>query len=98
MDRAKEWGGGQKVGRVRTTGRRGGHAPLAELHEIARSYVNYLQPAFKLKSKTREGAKVVKKYHVSATPYERLLSDDRLTDKCKKSCGKRSLRLTQCSC
>ncbi len=58
-------------------------AALAELHEVARLYVNFFQPSFKLKSKTREGAKVVKKYHVPATPYERLLSDDRVTDECK---------------
>jgi hypothetical protein len=58
-------------------------AALAELHDVARLYVNFFQPSFKLKSKTREGAKVVKKYHVPATPYERLLSDDRVTDKCK---------------
>jgi hypothetical protein len=35
-------------------------AALAELHEVARLYVNFFQPSFKLKSKTREGAKVVK--------------------------------------
>jgi hypothetical protein len=58
-------------------------AALAELHEVARLYVNFFQPSFKLKSKTREGAKVVKKYHVPTTPYERLLSDDRVTDECK---------------
>jgi hypothetical protein len=58
-------------------------AALAELHEVARLYVNFFQPSFKLKSKTREGAKVMKKYHVPATPYERLLSDARVTDECK---------------
>jgi hypothetical protein len=56
---------------------------LAELHEVARLYVNFFQPSFKLKSKIREGAKVMKKYHLPATPYERLLSDDRVTDECK---------------
>ena len=59
-------------------------AALAQLHEAARLYVNFFQPSFKLKSKTREGARVVKKYHVPATPYERLLSDDRVTDECKR--------------
>jgi hypothetical protein len=58
-------------------------AALAELHEVARLYVNFFQPSFKLKSKIREGAKVIKKYHVPATPYERLLSDDRVPDECK---------------
>lgn len=59
-------------------------AALGKLHEVARLYVNFFQPSFKLKSKTRAGAKVTKKYHVPATPYERLLTDDRVTDKSKK--------------
>ncbi len=59
-------------------------AALGKLHEVARLYVNFFQPSFKLKSKTRAGAKVMKKYHLPATPYERLLSDDRVTDECKK--------------
>ena len=33
---------------------------LAKLHEVARLYVNFFQPSFKLKSKTREGAKVIR--------------------------------------
>jgi hypothetical protein len=45
---------------------------LGGLHEVARLYVNFFQPSFKLKSKMREGAKVTKKYHLPATPYERL--------------------------
>jgi hypothetical protein len=40
--------------------------------------VNFFQPSFKLKSKTREGGKGVKKYHEPATPYEQLLADDRV--------------------
>ena len=51
---------------------------LADLHKVARLYVNFFQPSFKLKSKTREGAKVTKKYHAPATPYEQLLADDRV--------------------
>jgi len=56
---------------------------LGKLHEIARLYVNFFQPSFKLKSKTREGAKVRKKYEKPATPYERLLASDRVTVQCK---------------
>lgn len=44
-----------------------------------RLYVNYFQPCFKLKSKVREGAKVIKKYHAPATPAERLLASDRVS-------------------
>jgi len=52
---------------------------LARLHEVVRLYVNYFQPSFKLKSKVREGAKVIKKYHAPATPAERLLASDRVS-------------------
>jgi hypothetical protein len=52
---------------------------LATLHEAARLHVNFFQPSFKLKSKSREGAKVTKKYHPPATPYERLMGSDRIT-------------------
>jgi hypothetical protein len=56
---------------------------LGALHDVARLYVNFFQPSFKLKSKVRVGAKVTKTYHVPATPYERLLASDRVTDQCK---------------
>jgi hypothetical protein len=46
---------------------------LAQLFQVVRLYVNYFQPSFKLRSKTREGAKVKKLYHKPATPCERLL-------------------------
>jgi hypothetical protein len=58
-------------------------AALGKLHAVARLYVNFFQPSFKLKSKTRAGAKVTKKYHLPATPYERLLTDNRVTDDSK---------------
>jgi len=58
---------------------------LGNLHEVARLYVNFFQPSFKLKSKTRQGAKVSEKYEAPATPYERLLASGRVTDKCKEN-------------
>ena len=51
---------------------------LGSLHEAARLYVNFFQPSFKLKSKVREGPKVTKQYYRPATPYERILSSDRV--------------------
>jgi hypothetical protein len=57
---------------------------LGELHDVVRLYVNFFQPSFKLKSKIREGAKVKKKYYLPATPYERLLANDRVTNECKE--------------
>jgi hypothetical protein len=47
---------------------------LAGLFQAVRLYVNYFQPSFKLRSKTRTGAKVKKIYHPPATPCERLLA------------------------
>jgi hypothetical protein len=66
---------------------RPGAAALARLHEVARLHVNFFQPCFKLKSKRREGAKVIKQYHRPATPCERLLASDRVSRE-----GKEQLR------
>ena len=49
---------------------------LARLYASARLYINFFQPSFKLKSKTREGARVHKSYFAPATPCDRLLSHD----------------------
>lgn len=49
---------------------------LARLYEVSRLYINFFQPSFKLKSKTRDGARVHKRYHAPATPCERLLAHD----------------------
>lgn len=57
---------------------------LGELHDVVRLYVNFFQPSFKLKSKIRVGAKVSKKYFLPATPYERILANDRVTNECKE--------------
>ena len=43
------------------------------LFSVARLYVNFFQPSFKLREKTRDGAKVTRKYFPPATPCERLL-------------------------
>jgi hypothetical protein len=70
------------VGYGRLEGRPGAVA-LARLHEVARLHVNSFQPSFKLKSKSRAGAKVTKTYHRPATPCERLLANDRVPPECK---------------
>jgi hypothetical protein len=49
---------------------------LAKLYVSARLYINFFQPSFKLKSKTREGAHVHKSYFTPATPCARLLAHD----------------------
>ena len=53
---------------------------LDELHLKARLYVNFFLPCFKLKSKTRQGARVSKQYDTPATPFERLLANQRITE------------------
>ena len=47
---------------------------LAELYASSRLYVNFFQPSFKLKSKTRDGARVHKVYFAPATPCDRLMA------------------------
>ena len=47
---------------------------LAELYASSRLYINFFQPSFKLKSKTRDGARVKKVYYAPATPCERLMA------------------------
>jgi hypothetical protein len=47
---------------------------LALLYASARLYINFFQPSFKLKSKTRDGARVKKLYHPPATPCDRIIA------------------------
>ncbi len=58
----------------------GAAAVLDELHTKARLYVNFFLPCFKLKSKTRQGAKVSKQYEIPATPFERLLAHPQVAE------------------
>ena len=51
---------------------------LAVLHERARLFVNVFQASFKLAEKTRDGARVTKRYHKPMTPLDRLLADPRV--------------------
>jgi Integrase core domain len=53
---------------------------LARLYAASRLLVNFVQPSFKLKSKTRVGSRVVKKYHAPETPYSRLLATGTMSD------------------
>jgi hypothetical protein len=56
---------------------------LARLFAAARLHINFFQPSFKLKEKRREGAKVIKRYHAPATPYERALAHPALDEAIK---------------
>ena len=53
-------------------------AALARLYAAARLHVNLFQPSFKLREKTRIGARVTKRWHAPATPADRALASGRL--------------------
>ena len=57
---------------------------LAHLYQAARLYVNYFQPSFKLRNKTREGFKVKRTYEPPATPCDRLLKHPAVDDQVKE--------------
>jgi hypothetical protein len=52
---------------------------MTRLYAAARLYVNFFQPSFKLKEKRREGAKIIKRYHDPATPFERALAHPKVS-------------------
>src|SRR5262249_25365990 len=66
---------------------------LARLYAAVRLFVNYFQPSMKLRSKTREGARVKKKYHKPATPCERLLGHASVADAVKERLRAEQARL-----
>jgi hypothetical protein len=57
---------------------------LAGLFQAMHLFVNHFQPSFKLRSKTREGAKVKKRYYPPATPCARLLAHASVTEAAKE--------------
>src|ERR1700723_3313162 len=57
---------------------------LERLYAASRLHTNFFQPSFKLKDKRREGAKVIKRYHVPATPYSRALAHPKLSKAVKR--------------
>jgi hypothetical protein len=59
-------------------------AVLAHLYGAMRLFVNFFQPSFKLAAKTRDGAKVTKRYHPPATPCERLMADARTSEEVRR--------------
>jgi len=57
---------------------------LACLYQVSRLYINFFQPSFKLKSKTRHGAKVTKHYEAPLTPLERVLRSASIPEATKR--------------
>ena len=48
------------------------HAQLAAVYRVARLHINFFQPVQKLVSKTRVGARAVRRYDRAQTPWQRL--------------------------
>ena len=66
---------------------------LASLYSVARLYVNFFQPSFKLLSKVREGSHVTKRYSTPATPCERLLASNCLDQQSAAKLQQHALQL-----
>ena len=56
---------------------------LARLYAAARLHTNLFQPSFKLKQKTRIGARVIKRYHPPAIPADRVVAHAAVDDAAK---------------
>jgi hypothetical protein len=57
---------------------------LARLYAAGRLFVNFFQPSFKLAEKTRQGCRVVKRYHAPTTPCARLLDSATISEATKE--------------
>jgi len=62
---------------------------LNELYSVLRDHTNFFMPSAKLLLKTREGAKVTKRYDTPTTPYARVLASEHVTDAAKRRLTRR---------
>ena len=58
-------------------------AVLNRIHALVRLHTNFFMPSAQLLSKTRDGAKVTKRYDRPATPYRRVLARDDIDETAK---------------
>jgi len=61
---------------------------LNDIHALVRLHTNFFMPSAKLISKTRDGAKVTKRYDTPVTPYRRVLADGGVPQASKDSLTK----------
>lgn len=66
---------------------------LNQVHRLARDYVNFFQPVLKLVEKTRDGARVHKRYDRAQTPYQRLLASGVLAPEAAQQLAERYAEL-----
>lgn len=57
---------------------------LSTLYRISRLYVNYFQPSLKLLSKSRDGARVYRRYEIAQTPFERVVKSPSIPEDTKE--------------
>jgi len=58
---------------------------LVRLYAATRLHTNLFQPSFKLKHKTRIGARVIKRYHAPAIPAARVLAHPAVAEESKEA-------------
>lgn len=61
------------------------YAQFQRLYALARLYVNFCQPVRKVVRKERQGAKVVKRYDLARTPYQRVLETQLLDEPARRA-------------
>jgi hypothetical protein len=66
---------------------------LRELYGHLRLYVNFFQPQMKLVAKTRQGAKVSKRFDTARTPYQRALASPHVSRTAKRELSRTFLEL-----
>ena len=66
---------------------------LNELYRVLHDYNNFFLPSMKLKEKTRDGARVRKRYHDAQTPYHRLMQSKGVDASAKNQLKRHYLRL-----
>ena len=80
------------VGHERYSGAIAGQT-LAHLYGAMRLYVNYFQPSFQLLTKSRNGGNVTRRYSKPATPCDRLLDLEDVSEEMKRRLGENDASL-----
>jgi len=57
---------------------------LNELYDVLREYNNFFMPSMRLKEKTRDGARVTRKYYAPKTPYHMLMESKNVSHNIKR--------------
>lgn len=66
---------------------------LNALYRVMADYINFFLPSMKLKEKTRDGAKIRKRYDVAKTPYQRVLDSKHIARAVKERLRRRYAQL-----